>query len=163
MKKKVYYLFFTLVLILAALIGQALAGGPSDQDKRLLVSNLVNEAADLIKAKGEDAFEIIADKNGKFITQDTYVFVTSGETGADLLNPVFREVEGLPAKNYGNPQTQAAQMAIVEAVKNKDTAWVEYLWPKPQESNLSKKVAYLKKIMINGKERIVGAGFYPQE
>ncbi len=151
------------VIVLFVLLGTLFAENINDQDKRILVSNLVNEAVNLINTKGESAFAMIADQNGKFNTKDTYVFITSGETGADLLNPAFREVEGLPAENYGNLQTQAAQMAIVEAVKNKDTAWVEYLWPKPQESNLSRKIAFLRKIMINGKERIVGAGYYPHE
>ena len=131
-----------------------------DQNKESVIEGLVNEAAGLIETKGKPALNIIEDKNGKFCTKDTYVFVTSGETGADLINPAFQEIEGMPAENYSNPDTKAAQAMIVNAVKDKDTAWIEYLWPKPGETKPSKKRAYLKKIVINGKTRIVGAGFY---
>ena len=133
------------------------------KEKRLLVENLVNEAVEVIETKGQPAIDIIGDKNGKFNTKDTYVFVTSGETGADLINPAFKEIEGLPVEIYTDPVAKASQMAIVNAVKDKDTAWLEYLWPKPGETKPSKKISYLRKIVINGKVRIVGAGFYPEE
>jgi len=132
------------------------------QEKKQLVKNLVDEAAELIKTKGQAGLNVVADKKGKFSAGDTYVFVTSGETGADLVNPAFEYAEGLPAENYKNPDAKAAQMTIVNAVKDKDTAWVEYLWPKPNETKFSKKITYLRKIIINNKVRIVGAGFYPE-
>lgn len=130
--------------------------------KKQLVKNLVDEAAELIKTKGQAGLDAVADKKGKFSAGDTYVFVTSGETGADLVNPAFEDIEGLPAENYSNSDAKAAQMTIVNAVKDKDTAWVEYLWPKPNEKKFSKKIAYLRKIIINSKVRIIGAGFYPE-
>jgi len=135
---------------------------PKYQEKKQSVKNLVDEAAELIKTKGQAGLDAVADKKGKFSAGDTYVFVTSGETGADLVNPAFEYAEGLPAENYRNPDAKAAQMTIVNAVKDKDTAWVEYLWPKPNEEKFSKKIAYLRKIIINSKVRIVGAGFYPE-
>jgi len=135
---------------------------PKYQEKKQSVKNLVDEAAELIKTKGQAGLDAVADKKGKFSAGDTYVFVTSGETGADLVNPAFEYAEGLPAENYRNPDAKAAQMTIVNAVKDKDTAWVEYLWTKPNEEKFSKKIAYLRKIIINSKVRIVGAGFYPE-
>jgi signal transduction histidine kinase len=123
---------------------------------------MVDEAVELIKTKGQVGVDIVSDKNGKFNTKDTYVFVTS-ESGADLVNPAFKDIEGLPLEVYTQTVFKESQMAIVDAVKDKDTAWVEYLWPKPGEEKPSKKISYLKKMSINGKVRIVGAGFYPRE
>lgn len=131
------------------------------KEKRAQIEKLVNEATGIIKEKGEAALAIIREKDGKFNTNDAYVFVTSGETGADLLNPAFEAIEGMPVENYLNPDAEAAQLAIVDAVKDKDTAWLEYLWPKPGETVPSKKTSFLKKITVNGKVRIVGCGFYP--
>jgi signal transduction histidine kinase len=131
-------------------------------EKKVYIESLVNEAYQLIQAKGEEAISIIKDEKGKFNTKDVYVFLVSGETGADLINPAFPEVEGLPAKDYSDEDEKAAQMTVVNAVKDKDSAWVEYLWPKPGETKPVKKISYLKKIIINGKVRIVGAGFYPE-
>jgi len=132
------------------------------QDKKTLVKNLVDEAVKVINTEGEAGVKDIADTKGRFNTKDTYVFVTS-ETGVDLVNPAFPDIEGLPPEVYVDPITKAAQATIVNAVKDKDEAWVEYFWPKPGETKTSKKISYLKKIIINGKVRIVGAGFYPGE
>jgi len=161
MKKNLLLNFLAIILGSLFLINIVKAEESNYQEQKLLVQKLVNEAAELIKVKGQAALDIIADKNGKFITKDSYVFITSSETGADLVNPAFQEIEGLPVKDYTDPVTKAAQMTILNAVKDKDTAWVEYLWPKPQETKPLKKISYLKKILINGKVRIVGAGFYP--
>ncbi|MBN2830690.1 MAG: cache domain-containing protein [Candidatus Omnitrophica bacterium] len=134
-------------------------------EKRAYVKGLVDEAVELINAKGEEALSIIKQKDGKFYAQDTYVFITSAETGADLVNPVFEDIEGVPADSYPDSDSDSwvAQQIIVGAVRNKDEAWVEYYWAKPEETEPSKKVSYLRKININGKDRIVGAGFYPED
>lgn len=162
MKKTLFLGIFTVFLSSLFLSGIVNAEVTGYQDKKSRVESLVNEAAGLIESKGQAGIDIIRDKNGKFNTKDSYVFVTSFETGADLVNPAFEEIEGLPAENYANPDAKAAQMAIVNAVKDKDAVWIEYLWPKPGETKLSKKESYLKKIIINGKTRIIGSGFYPE-
>jgi len=163
MRGRLAGLFFVIFSGLLLFVVLAKAEEIKYQEKKQLVRKLVDEAVYLIATKGQDALGAIGDKNGRFNTKDAYVFVTSGETGADLINPAFREVEGLPAKDYVDPDAKAAQETIVNAVKDKDTAWVEYLWPRPDETKPSRKVSYVRKIIINGKVRIVGAGFYPGE
>lgn len=162
MKRVSLWIFLAVSVGLFFLVNIAKAEGLVDKDKETLVQNLVDEAVKLINTDGQSGVEIIADKNGKFNTKDSYVFVTS-ETGADLINPAFKEIEGMPLETYSESTSKEAQMIIVNAVKEKDTAWVKYLWPRPGETKPSKKISYLKKIIINGKVRIVGAGFYPQE
>jgi len=162
MKKVRLLNFIVVILSFLFIINMAKAEDLQYQEQKTLVQNLVNEAIELINTKGQAALDIIEDKNGKFNTKDIYVFVTS-ETGSDLINPAFKDIEGLPTEIYTDPDMKAAQMTIVNAVKDKDTAWVEYLWPKPGEIKPCKKVSYLKKIIVNGKVRIVGAGFYPTE
>lgn len=162
MKKTGLAIYGLIILGLLFLVSITKAEESKYEDKKALVKNLVNEAVELIETKGEEGVNIIGDKNGRFNTKDTYVFVTS-ETGTDLVNPAFEEIEGLPVENYTDPTAKTAQMTIVNAVKDRDTAQVEYLWPKPGETKPSKKISYLKKITINGKVRIVGAGFYPEQ
>lgn len=161
--KKLYLLSLSMLFSSLFIINTISAEDVKYQDKRKIVKNLVDRAAYLIQTQGPAAIDLIVDKNGKFNTPDTYVFITSGETGADLINPAFQEIEGLSAKDYNNPIARESQMKIVNAVKNKDIAWAEYLWPKPNETKFSKKISYLRKIIINGKTRIVGAGFYPEK
>jgi len=155
----------TLFLIMPCLllsINMAQAEESKYEDEKILVKNLVDEAVRVIDSEGEAGVKAIADTKGRFNTKDAYVFVTS-ETGADLVNPAFKDIEGLPLEAYVNPITKAAQATIVNAVKDKDEAWVEYFWPKPGEAKPSQKISYLKKMIINGRVRIIGAGFYPGE
>jgi len=158
-------LFFSIVLVMVvccfAFMPKVVFAEGYSSDKKASIEQLVDEAAGLIEAKGEEAISIIKDKKGKFYTEDTYIFITSADTGADLVNPAFEVIEGIPAENYFDSDAWAAQMIIVGAVKDKDTAWVEYFWPKPGEEAPSRKVSFLRKIIINGKTRIIGAGFYP--
>ena len=162
MRKNILCNFLAISFSLFLLANVARAEAPAGSDKKTLVQNLVNDAIELIDTQGQAAIDIISDKNGKFNTKDAYVFITS-ETGEDLVNPAFKDIEGMPIETYSEPTSKEAQMIIVSAVKNSDSAWVEYLWPKPGETKPSKKISYLKKIIVNGKVRIVGAGFYPQE
>jgi signal transduction histidine kinase len=129
---------------------------------RAAVQKLVDDAAELVLVQGAEGLKMLEEQIGEFEDKEQYVFITS-ESGADLINPAFKDIEGMPVETYSDPAQIAAQKTIVNAVKDKDTAWVEYLWPKPQETTVSRKVAYLRKIMVNGKVRIVGAGFYPEQ
>jgi methyl-accepting chemotaxis protein len=160
--KTVNLRYFLAVIFCLSFLSIAGAGLPEDINSKILVRSLVNQAVELIKREGQSAVEIIGDKNGRFNTKDAYVFVTS-ETGADLINSAFKEIEGMPLETYSDEASKEAQIAIVNAVKDKDSAWIEYLWPRPGDIKPSKKISYLQKITINGKIRIVGAGFYPQE
>jgi len=163
MKKVKLLSYFIVAFYCLFYLGAAAAQEHNYQKERKTVQSLVDEAAKLIKTKGQAGLDMVSDKNGKFNTKDTYVFVTSGETVADLVNPAFEAIEGLPAEQYKNSEATKSQMIIVNAVKDKDAAWVEYLWPKPNEKKFSKKISYLRKITVNNKVRIVGAGFYPDE
>lgn len=158
---KKFCLCVILVMVLCPIVSMGAVAAEAEQAAQAAaIEQMVNEAADLLQQKGEDALAAIADKNGKFAQGDSYVFITSGETGADLINPAFPNLEGMPAKDYTSKEQEEAQAAIVNAVKDSDTAWVEYMWPKPGEAELSRKKAFLRKVNIGDKVRIVGAGYY---
>ncbi len=163
MKRLIFVAAIAVVICILSFVPNGILAEGDYSDKKALVEELVNEAAGLIETKGEEAISIIKDQKGKFYTNDTYVFITSAETGADLVNPAFEGIEGVPADEYSDADAWAAQKIIVAAVKDKDTAWVEYFWPRPGEDIPYRKIAYLKKIIINDKIRIVGAGFYPED
>ena len=51
--------------------------------------------------------------------------------------------------------------AFIDALKNQDSAWVEYMWPKPGSDKPAKKMSYIRKVkMPKGGTVIVGAGIY---
>ncbi len=59
----------------------------------LWIKLLVQEAVDLIKAKGNAAFPIISSRSSQFIYRDTCVFVLD-EHGVELANGPFSELNG---------------------------------------------------------------------
>jgi len=163
MKKTVLFSVLAVILCLVAFsLGFVRADESTIQDKRELVKKLVDDAVVLIESKGPDGVEILEKQLGEFDQQESYVFVTS-ESGEDLVNPAFKDIEGMPIEAYSDPILKDSQMTIVNAVGEEDTAWVDYLWPKPGESNPSIKTSYLKKMIVNGKIRIVGSGYYLDE
>ena len=56
---------------------------------------------------------------------------------------------------------KAFMREFVETAKNKGSGWVEYMWPKPDEKNPSKKLRYIKRAKLpTGETVLVGAGIY---
>jgi len=163
MKKTVLLSFLAVILCLVSFtLNFSRADESTIQDKKELVKKLVDDAVVLIESKGPEGVEILQQQLGEFDQGESYVFVTS-ESGEDLVNPAFKDIEGMPIEAYSDPILKDSQMTIVNAVGEEDTAWVDYLWPKPGESNPSIKTSYLKKMIVNGKIRIVGSGYYLDE
>ncbi len=49
---------------------------------------------------------------------------------------------------------------MIETVKTQGSGWIDYMWPKPGESEPSKKMTYVKKVKVGEETFIVGSGFY---
>ena len=45
-------------------------------------------------------------------------------------------------------------------LKKTDSAWIEFLWPRPGEMLPSRKLMYMRKVNIDGKTLLVGSDFY---
>jgi signal transduction histidine kinase len=51
---------------------------------------------------------------------------------------------------------------MVELLKEKEAGWVDYMWPKPGQTNPSRKWSYVRRVNLDGVSGLVGAGFYPE-
>ena len=51
---------------------------------------------------------------------------------------------------------------FLKVIQSKGSGWVDYMFPKPGQSQPSQKWSYIKAINIDGTRGFVGAGFYPQ-
>lgn len=128
-------------------------------EKKFVVA-LVEDAVALIRSKGRDAFDKLRDKSSEFIFKDVYVFVTC-EDGTELVNPMFPKLEGRNILDLKDAEGKYATRDMFKLLKNKDAIWKEGAWPKPGEEKPSKKLAYIRKIILDGKVLAVGAGFCP--
>jgi signal transduction histidine kinase len=51
---------------------------------------------------------------------------------------------------------------LISTLKTKDDCWMDYKWPKPGETEPSKKLVYVKKIIVGQDTLIVGTGYFPE-
>ncbi len=126
--------------------------------ERFFVVEQVNDAIDLIRAEGEDAFYTLRDRSTGFRFYDAYVFVLDPD-GIMLVNVAFPTLEN---SNVALMQDEAGKMIgqAFLAVPLGESAWIDYLWPKPGEEEVSRKSTYVRRIEVEGHEYIVAAGVY---
>ncbi len=127
--------------------------------ERMFVADLVDGAVDLIRSEGVDAFDVLRDQTGPYRFRDTYVFVID-EQGTEIVNPPQPTLEGRNLWDLQDADGKFVNREIVGALDAKESAWVDYLWPKPGETEPSRKSSYVKKTELDGQTLIVGSGLY---
>jgi len=145
------------VLILSSPIISVSLEPQSDQAKQSKA--LVDQAASLLQSEGTKAFIEFRKKDSKWLKGDTYIFV-SNMNGIILLQPIDPELEGKNMIDWKDVNGKAANQEMIETAKTKGSGWVDYMWPKPGESEPSKKMTYIKKVKAGDETFIVGSGFY---
>lgn len=127
--------------------------------EKAFMIDVVDSVANLIAAEGEDAFEQLLDKKSIFYFSDIYVFVISTE-GKAIVDPAFPGIKGRDLINFQDGDGKYVVKEMIEKLKTTDKAFIVYMWPKPGESKLSKKIIYSKNTKYMGKTVIVGSGIF---
>jgi hypothetical protein len=143
----------TIVLIALAIlfsVPQALADGGKATTEE--VYNLVVKAYEVVQALGEEAFPVFNDPKGEFVTKDTYAMVQ--RCPSEMLAHPFAmaKLKGFDLKKL------SFNKALCEAGEQSGGGWVEYEWPKPGETEPSRKVSYV--IRVEGTPYTVMAGIF---
>ncbi len=130
------------------------------------VVETVDAAANLIEAMGESALPVFQDKSNRFVYQGVYVFVISME-GRAIVDPAFPFSESADPGSTGRDLTVIRDAVgkypvqeMIRKLETDSTAWVLYLWPKPDETKPSKKTVYVRKVRMGEQSVIVGSGIY---
>ncbi len=137
--------------------GKLYVVGSSTYDElmeRAFVVDLVNAAVGQIEGKGGAAFTLLRDPKGPTVAKGTYVFVID-PTGVELVNPMFPSLEGrrlLDAQGNGGRARE-----LIELAKRRGRGWVDYRWPRPGESGLTEKSAYVQRAKLGDQWVMVGA------
>ncbi|HPU30444.1 MAG TPA: cache domain-containing protein [Syntrophorhabdaceae bacterium] len=126
---------------------------------RVFAIDVVDDAVNLIQKKGKEAFKELKDPLGDYNYLTTYVFVFDSK-GNDLINPAFPGFEGQNVLNLKDSQGKYFIKEMINSLEKSDSAWVDYMWPKPRQMEPSKKSTYVKKVTIDGNTLYVGSGIY---
>lgn len=119
----------------------------------------VDAAVELIEKEGRRAFPKLRDKTGPFIFKDVYVFVDDPE-GLELVNGDFPNLEGRNLIDYQDSKGKYLVREYIDLAMSQGAGWLYYYWPKPGESESSKKHTYVRKAKFGNEIFIIGAGAY---
>lgn len=130
---------------------------------------LCKAAAKFINEKGVDAaIAEIGNKQGKFVTKNTYVYLMDFK-GNRLAHPYAKpeDPKVMPIFDYKDTTGKLFVQEMIEVAKTKGEGWTEYVYPKPEELKKpipvkemvqSKKMSYVYR--VPGKDLFVIAGFF---
>jgi cytochrome c len=133
---------------------------PPNSPKAKELEALVNKAAQLIDSKGKSVFPEFRKSGSEWRSGDTYLFVNDMKAIA-LLNAAFPKLEGTDESDLKDVKGKLISTEMIKVAQTKGSGWVDYMWPKPGQSEPSQKWSYVKTVKIDGVPGFVGAGFYP--
>ena len=154
-------LVLSLALMLAAASPAFPQQAPPSSERAKHVEALVNAAATLIDTEGEAAFADFRKKDSVWYHGDTYLFVYDLKANV-LLNPAFPQREGTNVDGQKDANGKPFHNAMIEVAETKGTGWVDYMFPKPGQTDPSQKWTYVKKVTVDGVPGLVASGFYPE-
>ena len=135
------------------------AGMYNDWMEKEFVVDIVEDAVSLIERAGTAAYKKFYDPTSPFLVKDAYVFVVD-PTGVEIVNPAFPKLEGRSILDLKDTKGNMLVREMLKAMEPNGNGWVEYMWPKPGESQSTLKSAYVSKAYLGDKWVMVGCGVY---
>lgn len=119
----------------------------------------VNDAITLLQRHGLSGIDSLRSTSSEFIFQDCYIFINDMQ-GNGFLNPYNPQLEDVNILDLKDADGKYFVKTEIEKLRVEDDCWETYSWHRPGEKKPSNKLAYLKKVNIEGKTLVVGAGYY---
>jgi len=132
---------------------------PPTSEQATKIEAMVNKAAALCESKGKAAFTEFSKRDSEWWFGNTYLFAYDQKLNV-LLNPAFPKRVGTNPSGEKDAKGKAFHDEFLNVAQTKGSGWVDYMFPKPGQTELSKKWSYVKATNINGTPAIIGAGFY---
>jgi cytochrome c len=156
---------FTGFFVLAGLLGTAAPAfprqSPPASEKSKQIVTLVDKAAALIESQGKAAFTEFRKRGSEWFSGDTYLFAYDMNLNV-LLVAAFPENEGKNQTGKKDSNGKLYHDEFVKVVQSKGSGWVDYMFPKPGQTQPSQKWSYVKAVKVDGVPALIGAGFYPE-
>jgi len=154
----VFSVFAGLMCVASPAFSQA---SPPSSERARQVEALVNKAAELIERKGKLAFSDFRVRGSEWFHDDTYLFSYDLQSNV-LLNPAFPAREGTNVAGQKDANGKLFHDAIVQTAKTNGSGWIDYVFPKPGQTQPSQKWAFVKAVTIDGIPGLIASGFYPE-
>jgi signal transduction histidine kinase len=146
-------------MALGSPVGSQQSPPSSEQAKR--IEAMVNKAAALVETRGKAAFSEFRKKDSEWWFGNTYLFAYDDDMNV-LLNPAFPKREGTNVHGDKDVNGKLFHDEFMRVVHSMGSGWVDYMFPKPGQTQPSRKWSYVKAMKIEGKPGLIGAGFYPE-
>lgn len=127
--------------------------------ERFFVVEQVDDAVDLLETLGEIAFATLRDKSSGYRFYDSYLFVMD-EAGVQHVNAGFPENEGENLLDLKDPTGKVIGREMLALLEHQENGWVDYLWPRPGDTRPIQKSTYVRKVVVDDRTMVVGAGMY---
>jgi cytochrome c len=147
------------LLMTVSLASAQEAPPPSPQATK--IQTLVDNAAALADKQGKSALAEFRKRDSEWWSGNTYLFAYDMKLDV-LLNPAFPQREGTNAHGEKDANGVYFHDEFVKVVQAKGSGWVSYMFPKPGQTQPSKKWSYVRAITVDGMPGLIGAGFYPE-
>jgi signal transduction histidine kinase len=102
----------------------------------------VREAARFLREKGKAGIAAFNSNKGNWVWKDSYVFVYNCQQNKMLAHPLRPDLVGRPLLQIKDNNNKPIFKELCEAGNKPHGGWVEYVWPKPGEGGLSRKISY---------------------
>ena len=133
-----------------------------EKDSTNFIKSLVNDAAKMLRTKGEVAFEEFRKPKSRWRKGETYIFVLDKE-GNMLVhaNPEMENKNQLDLLDVNGKPIIRGLLAAATALPEKQEGWFHYQWPVPDGLLPRWKSSYVQLVQSpDGKEYIIGSGMY---
>jgi len=151
---------FVFAGVLGAIFPAFSQQSPPDSEKAKQVVALVDKAAAMLDKQGSSGFAEFRKAGGEWQIGEIYLFV-GDMNGKALFNGGFPKLEGTDTVGLKDSNGKLFVVEMLRVAKSNGSGWVDYMWPKPGQSQSSQKWSYIKAANIGGTPGYVGAGFYP--
>lgn len=148
--------------VLAMVASASAQDAPPTSAEAARIESLVLKAAALVQSQGKAAaFAQFRTPNSAWRSGNTYLFAYDQNLNV-LLNPAFPEREGTNVHGQTDANGKPMHDEFMRVVRTKGSGWVDYVFPKPGQSQPSRKWTYVKGVNFDGTPGLIGAGFYPE-
>ena len=154
------FLAIGFTVLIASLSCASSQSGPPASERSKQVEALVTKAAALVESKGKRAFVEFAKPDSEWFKGDTYLFAYDMNANV-LLNPAFPKREGTNVAGQKDARGKPFHDEIIRTAQT-GSGWVDYMFPKPGQTEPSQKWTFVKKVTIDGVPGLIGSGFYPE-
>jgi signal transduction histidine kinase len=126
----------------------------------VFVRNNVDRAAELLKSQGKEAaFAQFRDRASPFSFCGTYIYVFNTR-GDCLVDPAFPSQEKRNMLQFQDALGHYVVKDMLKLMENQDQARVQYMAsPKPGTTLPTRKLAFLRKVTVNGESLIIMSDF----